>query len=318
MRRKDEPLYVERIPARVDGADGHRLMVILAAPGCTYWHETGGCTNCAFPVSLVADGPVAPEEYAAQLAVAAKELPADGPVQVDLYVSGSFFNPDEVPLAAQRDLVATAAGWPRVRRVLVESRPEYVDAERLTPALEAAGDCVLDVAIGLESASAEIRDERIHKGFNWRRFEKAAADLAAAGAAMTVYVLLKPLDTGEREAIEDAVATCEAVFALAERLALPTTVALEPCFVPEGTPLYDAFVAGRYSPPRLWSVVEVVERVAHLGAIHVGLSDEGLDAAQVAHNCASCTPVVRGALRSFNRTADVAALAGLDCACREA
>jgi radical SAM enzyme (TIGR01210 family) len=256
--------------------------------------------------------------YAAQMkAVMERVRPGDGPVQVDLFVSGSFFNPDEVPAEAQTMILERAAVVPGVTRILVETRPEYVSGDALARAVRSAGDIPLEVAIGLESADEEIRERRIHKGFNWGQFEDAARRIAVAGPALQVYVLLKPLDTCEAEAVEDAVESATRVFALGGDLGLSVRVALEPCFVAPDTRLAEAFGEGRYRPPWLWSVVEVVRRVAALGPVQVGLSDEGLQPARVAHNCDRCTPRFREALAAFNVDGAAERLSELDCTCRQ-
>jgi archaeosine synthase beta-subunit len=312
------PRLVEWSEASVAGHPGHRLMIVLAAPGCAWHRQAGGCWNCAFPSSLGTGTPVSTDEYRAQLADALLRLPADArpPVHVDLYASGSYLNPDEVPEEAQQALLARAAAEPSVTRLTVETRPEYATRERVERLRRAAGGKLLEVAIGLETADDRLRDERVHKGFAWADFARAAEALAAAGASLLAYVLLKPLDTPEAEALEDAVRSAGRVFGLGAALGLPTRVALEPCFVAPGTKLSREFEAGRYRPPWLWSAVEVVERVAPLGEVHVGLSDEGLEPARAARNCERCTSRVRAALAEFNRSQDLVALAGLTCACQ--
>ena len=94
-------------------------------------------------------------------------------------------------------------------------------------------------------------------------------------------------------------------------------VALEPCFVAPQTPLYHAFEQGRYRPPWLWSVAELVSRIASLGPVLVGLSDEGMNPRQVSHNCDRCTRRFREALAAFNQTQDLSGLRALSCDCRE-
>lgn len=314
-----EPKLVEWVPAQVAGQEAFRLMVILAAPGCAWHRKSGGCANCAFPGSLGTGHPVSVEEYEAQLEAALTHIPADyaGPVQLDLFVSGSFFNPDEVPHEAQDRLLQRAGKVPGMAHVLVETRPEYVTDEALERARAALGEGpTLEVGIGLESADTVIREQRVNKGFTWEQFEEAAKRLAKARVPMLAYVLLKPMDTGEAEALEDAASTGERIFALGRSLGLPTRVALEPCFVAPDTPLSRAFEAGRYQPPRLWSVLAVLERIAPLGPVKVGLSDEGLNPARVAHNCEQCSGRVRAALAEFNAKQRLEAIAGLDCACR--
>ncbi len=145
-------------------------------------------------------------------------------------------------------------------------------------------------------------------GVNFSVFSRNATAvelLARAGVGLLVYVLLKPIDTGEREAIEDSVVTARKVFALGRELKCRTRVGLEPCFVAPQTPLYHAFEQGRYRPPWLWSVVEAVSRVASLGHVLVGLSDEGINSLQSPHNCEHCTGRFRQALAALREEPDV-------------
>ena len=313
------PKKVEWIPAQVEGRPGFRLMVILTAPGCAYARASGGCTNCGFTQTFGTGKPVSAEDYRLQIEVALAKIPAgtQAPVEVDLYNSGSYFNPDEVPEPAQSAMLALAAARPEVVSLLVETRPEYVSSARLQAALRACRGKPLEVGIGLESANPEILSRRIHKGYTWEQFAAAARSLAGAGARLLVYVLLKPINTGEREAIEDSVETARKIFALGRELKCPTRVALEPCFVAPQTPLYHAFEQGRYRPPWLWSVAEVVWRIAPLGRVLVGLSDEGMNPLQMPHNCEHCTDRFRHALAVFNQTQDPAGLRTLSCDCHK-
>jgi radical SAM enzyme (TIGR01210 family) len=313
------PKHVEWITAQVHGRPGFRLMVILTAPGCAYARTSGGCTNCGFPRTFGTGKPVSEEDYVAQIKAALTRIPAgiQAPVEVDLYNSGSYFNPEEVPLLAQSAMLALAAARHEVASLLVETRPEYVTATRLERALSACRGKPLEVGIGLESANPEILSRRIHKGYTWEQFAAAARLMAGAGAGLVAYVLLKPINTGEREAIEDSVATARKVFALGHELKCPTRVALEPCFVAPQTPLYHAFEQGRYRPPWLWSVAEVLARVAPLGRVLVGLSDEGMNPLQMPHNCEHCTDRFRQVLAAFNHTQDAAGLSAISCECHK-
>jgi len=47
----------------------------------------------------------------------------------------------------------------------------------------------------------------------------------------------------------------------------------------------------------------------------VGMSDEGLEPRLVPRGCDQCTSQLRAALMIYNRTADLGALAALDCPC---
>ena len=314
------PRLVEWTPALVDGLPGFRLMIVLAAPGCAWYEASGGCTNCSFPQSMGTGQPVSADEFVAQLENAFDHIPtstgSDAPIAVDLFVSGSFFNVEEVDVESQRRLLMRTARLPRIRRILIETRPEYLSADALNRALVATGNVPLEIAIGLETASNEIRNKRIRKGFTWRQFEQSARLIAGTKAQLFVYVLVKPMNTSEAEAMADAKDTAEKVFALAKELNLPTRIGLEPCFVAPDTDLDKIFQAGKYRPPWLWTLLEVTRHVAPLGPVHVGLSDENLQPAREAHNCDLCSGKVRAALAKFNLSQNPAALDELDCACK--
>ncbi len=311
-----EPAWVERVPVRVAGQPSTRLIVILRASGCA-WARTsgGGCTNCGFYKASTQGEPVADEDLVAQFEAAVGAPGAlDGVGEVDVFNSGSFFADQEITPAV-RAHVFGRLGRTRVRRVLVESRPEFVGREKLAAARELLPSQELEVGIGLESASDHVRDHLVHKGFGRAEFEQAVEALGVAGVRLLSYVLLKPLGLSEREAIEDAVASARYVFEVARRSGVLARVALEPVFVAPGTELEKAFLAERYTPPGLWSVVEVVRRVHPLGEVIVGLSDEGLEARRKPAGCERCTAPLRAALADYNRTRDLGALERVACTC---
>lgn len=314
-----QPATVELVGANVKGRPSYRLMVILRAPGCTYQLRGPGCSNCGFAHLTTHGRAVSSDDLVAQLQ-AALEAHADDlerVTQLDIYNSGSFFADQEIPPAARVRLLQLAGSLPHVERVLVESRPELISQQKLAAADAALGDeTELEVAIGLESIDEAIREQRINKGFTLRAFERAAERLAAQSMELVVYLLLKPIDTEEYEAVADVIASARYLKQLSTRLSLPTRIALEPAFVVEETPLYEAMVAGRYQPPSLWSVVEVVQAVAPLLPLKVGLSHEGLPADQRPRGCPRCTERLRAALADFNCSQNVAPLAELRCTCR--
>jgi radical SAM enzyme (TIGR01210 family) len=193
------PAQVEWIPAQVQGKPGFRLMVILAAPGCAY-SRTSGCTHCGFPQAFGTGRAVSTEDYLAQVEAALARIPQGlaGPVEVDSYNSGSYFNPDEVPEPAQVAMLTLAASRPEVASLLVETRPEYATAARLERAVTASRGKPLEIGIGLESANAEILRRRIRKGYTWEDFAAAAGLVAGSGARLLAYILFEHRAEGLR------------------------------------------------------------------------------------------------------------------------
>jgi uncharacterized Fe-S cluster-containing MiaB family protein len=64
-------------------------------------------------------------------------------------------------------------------------------------------------------------------------------------------------------------------------------------------------------------VAEVVSRIAPLGRVLVGLSDEGMNPLQAPHKCEHCTGRFRQALAAFNQTQDAGGLSAISCECHK-
>ena len=75
---------------------------------------------------------------------------------------------------------------------------------------------------------------------------------------------------------------------------------------------------GRYQPPSLWSVIEVLRRVGGLGEVTVGTRDEGLGPRRGPRGCGRCTPALLAALATYNASRDVTVFDPLACACQDA
>lgn len=238
----------------IDGEPIRRLMFCYRTRGCAhYFSEGGGCRMCAFPLHALPDRAISAEQLAAQLEGALEEIDwvGAGLAETDLFVSGSFFNDDEVPPAARQHAYQIARDLPGLRKLLVESRPEYIDAARVGEARAMLGPAAyLEVAIGLESASARVRDEIINKGYGLAEFEAALAVLAPLPRTTAlVYVFLKPPGLTEGEALEDAVATTRYVWEAGRRLGVEgITAAVQPAFVQAGGVLGQLYAAGEYRP----------------------------------------------------------------------
>ena len=312
-----KPAWVERASAWLGGQATTRLIFIFRAIGCAYARRReGGCTMCGFQTMTTGGVPVAAGDLIAQFeTVFADPKALEGVAEVDLYNSGSFLSDPEIAPEVRAHVLGRL-GKTAVRRVLIESRPEFIRSENLAAARASLGEKELEVGIGLESADDRVREVLVRKGFGRADFERAVGLLAGAKARLLVYLIVKPQGLSEAEAVEDAVASARYVFGVAARHGVPARAALQPVFVAPGTALEQEFLAGRYRPPSLWSVVEVVRRAHPFGELLVGLSDEGLEPHMVPSGCEKCTGALRAALAAYNRSRDLAVFAGLDCACR--
>lgn len=314
------PLSIEAIPCTVDGRPATRIAAVLAAPGCGWAARTGGCRFCGFRALSTGGRAVSVADFDLQASAVAEAAARTDPpaAEVDLYNSGSFLADDEVPPAARAAILRRVAAVPSVRRILVEARPEHVSPSAVEALVRACPGRSLSVGIGLETADDNVR-AAMRKGFGRADFELAAGVLADAGVDLLAYVFLKPPGLDEETARRDASATLAYLSDLQLRMGTGRTprfrilAALQPAFVARGTDLEREYLAKRYTPPTLWTVLRIVlDSPADL-AVHVALWDEGLSDGRVAAGCSVCTGRLRAALADFNATGRRPALAEPAC-----
>jgi hypothetical protein len=213
---------------------------------------------------------------------------------VKLYTSGSFFDPAEVPAE-----VRSAAGdLFRGKMVIVETRPEYVQADSIGEFLSRIDDGTwkdpLYVAIGVETASDRIREKSICKGFTMEQFRTAARNAKQAGAGVKGYLLMKPLFLCEREAVEDM------QHSIAELASFTEMISMNPCTVQRRTELEHYWKSGAYRPPYLWSVLSVMMDAP----VHVTVDPLGGGHTRGPHNCGRCDGEIIRGIRDYNLTGD--------------
>jgi archaeosine synthase beta-subunit len=315
------PAFVHITPTRIEGRSGKRLMIILVTRGCSHaLGPTGGCVFCGFWELTAKGSPVSGMDLIAQFEKGLRtfNLKNEGVTEIDIYNSGSFLNRMEIPSPVRDEIFARIDEMPDIRKVFIESRPEFIVTERetLQHLKKMLRDRILEVGVGLETKDDNLR-ESLNKGFTRAKFEEACAVLSKLGINLLAYVLLKPPGLTEGQAIRDAIDTMYYLDELSKKLKLPIKVALQPTFVPPNTPLEDLYFEGSFAPPALWSVLEVLRGTFTLSLeVEVALSDETLAGGRVAYNCEYCTNQVKKIIAHFNATGDRRDFATLKCPCK--
>lgn len=294
MKSARSPVAVWRGRDLFDGRVAESTTLILRTRGCR-WNR---CVMCGYAQEGV---DASAEDIIAQFRSILDKV--EGAELVKIYTSGSFLDPAEVPEAARLEILRSLRDMD-VRRLIIESRPEYIDR----PALEQILSFLdVEIGIGLESSSDLVRTHLINKGFKFFDFTGASDMIHSLGGRVKTYLLLKPPGLSEMEAIVDAMRSA--------RDAEPYSdiISLNLCNVQRNTPLERMWQRGGYRPPWLWSAVEVL-REASLG-IPVICDPVGAGARRGAHNCGTCDGYVAAAIRSFSLSQSRADL-NVDCSCR--
>lgn len=307
--RPDRYAAAWKQPDRVTGAD-RSVVIVLSTRGCRWFHETGGCVFCSYPLEG-AGTRVPPELLIRQFERAYSRHRPDSPHGVKLFTSGSFLDPEEVPDEAVREILGRLAENELVTEVSFESRPEFITDERLELITEVLDGKSFEVGIGLETSDDELRAS-MNKGFSFREFAKAVKKVREYGGIPKAYVMLKLPFLSEAEAIRDAYMSC-----VDAHLAGCTRISICPTTIHRETVLEKAWRAGFYRPPWLWTCVEVARRVKGTLGDRVDLlvDTSGAGTPRGPSNCPRCSRRVARVLREFTRTQDIGRLEGLKCSC---
>lgn len=260
---------------------------------------------------------VDPELHVSQFAAACSELiHLYEPEWLRLYVGGSFLNPCEVCPTAQSIILRLASILPGISRITLESRAPLVTSQNLTRLCEAVGGRVeLEIGIGLESMDNLIRKVCINKPEGLDDYEYAVHCARQKKIRTLAYVLLKPPFVSENEAIGEAVSTINYALNIGF-----DAVSVEPVSIQEWSLVEALYLQGLYTPPWLWSVLEVVRRTAAMGEIRVGGCEYYPRPVKVAYNRCQAGPIpcderVWAVLREYNASHNVSLLDKIHCDC---
>lgn len=275
LKRSKEPAWAAVSPTF--SALGSRLQIGFLNFGCKYWQNSDniGCYNCGYfasciPLELRDSWPgksltddelssLLTEQFISEIRLR-KGQTEDYDV-IDFVSDGSFLNKAEVPRKAQLAILAYIGKDLKdtVKRVLIETRTEYVDKDwvelllnRLDP------DQKLTIAIGLETSDAFVSGFCINKGYFFRNpelfvtapsksFEDVVHELESLGDRVEIqaYVLVKPAFLVEHEALADAINTVCRINSILVNKRITVYAKLEPTVVCFGSlldVLYDTTV----------------------------------------------------------------------------
>ncbi len=235
----------------------------------------------------------------------------DEEFMVKIFTSGSFFDNSEIPEATRKEMLSRLGSDKRVRKVIAETRPEYVTQEKLKEAVSTFGRN-FEIAVGLETSNDMIRKDCINKGFSFSDFMRACEIAKKEGVTVKAYLLLKPPFLSERLAIDDMMCSID------DAAQVSGTISVNLCNVQKGTLVDDMFERRDYRPPWLWSAVEILKKGKESHPGTVIMSDPvGAGSARGPHNCEKCDKDVAEAIRIFSLSQDIRVFASLDCECRE-
>jgi len=191
-------------------------------------------------------------------------------------------------------------------RISFETRAAFISQDKIDMLKQALGSTPFEFAIGFETRDNHIRQKILKKGIPLKIFEKKTALLAENNIFTRVYIMLKSSPyMNEKEGVEECVKTIKYLYKLSEKNRHPMTVHLNPTFIVRGSQFEAMAIEQGYTPPKLWSIAEVLHRVKNFPIkIHLGLSTEGSDKQENGYifgNCRNCNADFTRKLKKYNK-----------------
>jgi archaeosine synthase beta-subunit len=250
------------------------LTILFNTKRCQYQ-----CKFCALPFKSSREW-IAEEDVLAQFRYVIDEVKHGLGVieRITLANEGSVLDETTYPAGALTQITAATRLLPSVYKLVLETRLEFVRAERLQEIREISGKR-LDVLTGFETRDPDIRERVLGKRESLEVFEAGLDIISATGTELTCYVLFKSdpaMDDGQ--AWEEAEASISYLQQACRERTIQLTIRLNPMYVAKGTAwARRASSIEDYQPPRLSDVISLAEKKRAEGLpVYLGLTSEGL------------------------------------------
>ncbi len=304
------------ISSRIEYRDGchKRAVIFLTTNGCDWaLSRSGGCTMCGhLEKHLRTNKEIIANDIITQFDSSYDKINFNEISVLNLYNNGSFFNENEIPIEARIYMLKKVGENNKIKSLVVESRPEYINAEVLKESKELLPNINVEIAVGLEVKDDLYRKIYLNKGFNLKQYERAS-NIIRQFFDLRTYVFLKPPFLSERESINEAIRTINYAFENGAG-----TVSLESCTVQKYTLIKQLYDSKTYTPPWLWSILEVVKAVHKSNdKLIIGTFQFYPSPEMVPYNCKTCSNTVLKAIVNYNKYSNISIFNNLHCECKK-
>lgn len=251
------------------------LLIIFNTKKCRYQ-----CHFCQLPAKSSKEA-IPAEAIVAQFAYVMKELKHSLSVldRVTFSNEGSVLDKETFPTEALLTIASATEKLRRVRRMVLETRLEFVEPEVIRKIKELAPRLTVDILTGFETLDKDIRDDILHKREPLDMFLAGLDKVVETNSVLTGFVLFKPSPfMTDEEAFFEAERSIDFLAEQCRQREIPLTIRLNPMYLAEGSRWAEiALSTPNYKPPRLTDVLRLAEKKRSEGLpIYIGLSTEGL------------------------------------------
>jgi len=157
----------------LNGRRIERIVVVLKSSGCkwaTAEEGAGGCSMCGHIAGTSRGTKIPAESFINQFKQVFDNQNFLRFPMLCLYNSGSFFNPEEIPVQARHGILQMIDDNDDIERIIVESRPEFITTEILDELSRFNQDKVIEIGVGFETQDNMIRNAILNKGIDDHEF----------------------------------------------------------------------------------------------------------------------------------------------------
>lgn len=309
------PVGCEERIGHLDGRAVPRLIIRLRSTGCEWVRRSGGCTMCGFYSGTSHGATVSDQDYLTQFQTVVDTVDLDRYPIVGIYNDGNFLNENEISMRSVREICQTLNRYPGIKKVVIESRINSETLKRAEIVKKMLNPKKLQVSFGFESANPEVMDLCVNKGFTTGHLERYGHAMKESGIEFRPLVLFKPPFLTEQEAIMDVLSTIR--YCVRNGI---HACDLEVTTVEKNTVVYELWKNQAYTPPMLWSLVDLITRMhqAHHDTFRLYISPwhYSVKAYDWTKNCGRCDDEVIAAIDQYNRDHDLRHFQSLYCSCR--
>lgn len=300
----------------MEGKKIDRVIIYLRGKGCDWSCQMdGGCLMCGHYYGTSQGEELPQNAYFKQFQnEIAKYDFSDIPV-LCIYNAGSILNNKEVPTEELLKMLEMTSKYPHIKRIVLESRPEFVDTDILERISAICKDKIVEIGMGLETSNNEIREKCINKGFDFLSYIEAVCRVRKfPNLKVLTYLTVKPLFLTIDESINDVV---ESVFDIQHYTDI---ISLEPVSIQKNTVVEYLFEMEIYNPPKGWMIKEILQKLSNMeGNKEIDLRIGGFEFFPipdlVISNCEKCNASLYKAIDEYNSLKKSDAIRQLECSC---
>ena len=302
---------------------GKEFTIILRTRGCNWaLSDTGGCSMCGYIQDATKED-IDPQLIIKQFDYAISSKLEDIENDPDNFVlkifnSGSFLDESEVAKDVRTYIYEKIADIKKIKEVVIESRIEYINAEKLEEMHKFLKNKYIEIGIGLETVDDYIRINYINKGLLFDDFQTALKLCHDHSIGVKAYLLLKPPFLSEIGAIDDCVNSIRRLTDLNVN-----TISINPLNIQKGTLVERLWYQNRYRLPWFYSLIKCLRNSIteeNIKKVRILSSPSGAGTKRGIHNCKKreCNETMIKSLKDFVLNQDLKFLSpsSHECDCK--